>query len=99
MGIYSAVDPTKSKMEGGESESSTNHSVSMPKRMNGKFWLVRAKLMFRLETLSREKAASLAERVFIHMSPLPINPSLTLKFGMGVGRAYPGARRRIAAPS
>ncbi|CAI7628221.1 unnamed protein product [Penicillium viridicatum] len=66
--IYSAVDPTNFMLNAGEtknageSDSSTNHSVSsMLKRMSGKSWLVRAKLMFRLETSSREKAVILAE--------------------------------------
>jgi hypothetical protein len=60
--IYSAVDPTNFKINGGESDRSTNHSVSsMLKRMGGKSWLVRAKFMFRLETSSREKAVILAE--------------------------------------
>ncbi|CAG8906090.1 unnamed protein product, partial [Penicillium salamii] len=41
---------------------STNHSVSsMLKRMSGKSWLVRAKLMFTLERSGRERAAILAE--------------------------------------
>ncbi|KAI3095272.1 hypothetical protein CBS147333_9808 [Penicillium roqueforti] len=60
--IYAAVDPTIFKIKAGDSDSSTNHSVSsMLKRMSGKSWLVRAKLVFRLETSSREKPAILAE--------------------------------------
>ncbi|KAJ5277519.1 hypothetical protein N7524_003672 [Penicillium chrysogenum] len=60
--IYSAVDPANFKITTGESDSSTNHSVySLLERMSGKYWLVRAKLTFRLETSSREKAAILAE--------------------------------------
>jgi hypothetical protein len=60
--IYSAVDPANFKVNASESGSSTNHSVySLLERMSGKSWLVRAKLTFRLETSSREKAAILAE--------------------------------------
>jgi hypothetical protein len=60
--IYSAVDPTNFKIHADESDSSTSHSVSsMGKRMSGKSWLVRAKLVFRLERSSRERAAILAE--------------------------------------
>jgi hypothetical protein len=60
--IYSAVDPTNFKINASESDDPTNHSVySLLERMNGKSWLVRAKLTFRLETSSREKAAILAE--------------------------------------
>lgn len=37
--MYSAVDPTNFKIHAGESDSSTNHSVSsMLKRMSGKSW-------------------------------------------------------------
>jgi hypothetical protein len=60
--IYSAVDPINFKIHTDESDSSTSHSVSsMGKRMSGKSWLVRAKLVFRLERSSRERAAILAE--------------------------------------
>jgi hypothetical protein len=60
--IYSTVDPTNFKIHADESGSSTNHSVSsMLKRMSGKSWLVRAKLMLRLERSGRERAAILAE--------------------------------------
>lgn len=60
--IYSAVDPTNFKIHASESDTSTNHSVSsMLQQMRGKSWLVRAKLVFRLERSSREKAAILAE--------------------------------------
>ena len=60
--IYSTVDPTSFTIDSGESSSPTKHSISsMLERMNGKSWLVRAKLMFRLEMSSREKAAILAE--------------------------------------
>ncbi|CAG7966197.1 unnamed protein product [Penicillium salamii] len=60
--IYSAVDPSNFKILVGGSDSSTNHSVSsMLKRMSGKSWLVRAKLMFTLERSGRERAAILAE--------------------------------------
>ncbi|KAJ5340404.1 hypothetical protein N7541_009528 [Penicillium brevicompactum] len=60
--IYSAVDPTNFKIHASESDTPTNHSVSsMLKRMSGKSWLVRAKLVFRLERSSTEKAAILAE--------------------------------------
>jgi hypothetical protein len=62
--IYSAVDPTNFKINAGESDSSTHYSVSsMLKRMNRQSWLARAKLMFRLETSSREKAVILAELI------------------------------------
>ncbi|CAG8300940.1 unnamed protein product [Penicillium salamii] len=60
--IYSAVDPTNFKIHASESDTSTNDSVSsMLQQMSGKSWLVRAKLVFRLERSSREKAAILAE--------------------------------------
>lgn len=60
--IYSAVDSTNFKIHTDESDSSTIHSVSsMLKRMSGKSWLVRAKLMFTLERSGRERAAILAE--------------------------------------
>ncbi|CAG8136679.1 unnamed protein product [Penicillium nalgiovense] len=60
--IYSAVDPANFKINAGGSDSFINHSVySLLERMSGKSWLVRAKLTFRLETSSREKAAILAE--------------------------------------
>jgi hypothetical protein len=60
--IYATVDPTDFKIEAGESSSITKHSISsMLKQMNGKSWLVRAKLMFRLEKSSGEKSAILAE--------------------------------------
>jgi hypothetical protein len=60
--IYSAVEPANFKITTDESDSSTNHSVySLLERMSGKSWIVRAKLTFRLETSSREKAAIHAE--------------------------------------
>ncbi|KAK9846983.1 hypothetical protein MYU51_021211 [Penicillium brevicompactum] len=60
--IYSAVDPTNFKIHASESDTPTNLSVSsMLQRMSGKSWLVRAKLVFRLERSSTEKAAILAE--------------------------------------
>jgi hypothetical protein len=60
--ICSIVDPTNFKIHTDESDSSTVHSVSsMLKRMSGKSWLVRAKLMFTLERSGRERAGILAE--------------------------------------
>ena len=60
--IYSAVDLANFRIHAGEFDASTNHSMSsILKRMYGKSWLVRATLMFRLETPSREKPAILAE--------------------------------------
>ncbi|KAJ5481398.1 hypothetical protein N7475_000210 [Penicillium sp. IBT 31633x] len=60
--IYSSVNPTNFKIHADGSDSSTNHSVSsMLKRMSGKSWLVRAKLMFSLERSGRKRAAILAE--------------------------------------
>ena len=60
--IYSTVDPTNFKIDAGESSSPAKQSISsMLKQMNGKSWFVRAKLMFRLERSSGEKAGILAE--------------------------------------
>ncbi|KAJ5769717.1 uncharacterized protein N7511_001768 [Penicillium nucicola] len=60
--MYSTLDPANFTIDALDPASLTNDSLSsLLERMNGKSWLARAKLMFRLEISSREKATILAE--------------------------------------
>ena len=73
--------PEKLQVRRGRISCPAKQSISsMLKQMNGKSWLVRAKLMFRLERSSGEKAGILAELlevsyIYVTSSHKPITHS------------------------